>query len=675
MKMEWSILKTNTTNMKFFCSTFLLVLFMTVLFAQPELVPFKKGDKWGYVNKSKEVIIPVGYDVAEPFQQGLAKVAVNGKFGMIRKDGTTFLPIEFDQLLFIMDGLIMVQLHGRQGLLNLEKDTLLEMRYSNISYSASGVSRAPYISVTTLKNKKGYINQRGKIIVPFNYDVFVNHFKNGRRQVRVKINNDQLYGLVDTNANELIPPKFYRIEEFDNGYYAGAYAMGKNQYGQKVRYDYVLIDHAGNEISTRKYEEIKESKEGTFRVKSANKWGFIDSLSNNIFPVKLEEAGNFSEGLAAVKLDGKWLYIDKLGNRPIHEKYDAAAEFRDGFAKVGLKTFVNGNPRPIIKFGLINKKGEEVIPIQYDKLPEYGYNNTGTYFSEEATMIVQLNRKYGMIDSKNKVIIPFEYVSLWKAGNQLYGASKESGQVGIIDQKGNVVVPFVYYQIGGAGHRQTFTNEMILVKKSKIENGVPFETCGFIDKTGKEVVSIQYKEIKSFNKNGHAMTILPHVDNPHRSGLVGLIDKKRNEILPPIYSSIGEVVDGMILIAVKQKDGKKMKYGFATKEGDVTISPQFEHATNFHRGYATVKINGKKGLINKQGEVVIPCQYNSIDYLKTDNLFKISRDNKKGVVGINKQIIIPMEYDKVFEVDNGLFKVETEGKIMGYYDLEGNAYF
>ncbi|QCK13965.1 WG repeat-containing protein [Mangrovivirga cuniculi] len=45
-----------------------LILSVNVSFAQ-NLIPFRKGDKWGYVNKAKKVIIDFKYDNANPFQR------------------------------------------------------------------------------------------------------------------------------------------------------------------------------------------------------------------------------------------------------------------------------------------------------------------------------------------------------------------------------------------------------------------------------------------------------------------------------------------------------------------------------------------------------------------------------------------------------------------------------
>jgi len=46
----------------------------------PALIPYKKGDKWGYCDSSKKILIQPAYDEVGFFSEGLAKVIVGGKF-------------------------------------------------------------------------------------------------------------------------------------------------------------------------------------------------------------------------------------------------------------------------------------------------------------------------------------------------------------------------------------------------------------------------------------------------------------------------------------------------------------------------------------------------------------------------------------------------------------------
>ena len=52
--------------------------------------------------------------------------------------------------------------------------------------------------------------------------------------------------------------------------------------------------------------------------------------------------------------------------------------------------------------------------------------------------------------------------------------------------------------------------------------------------------------------------------------------------------------EGMALIK------KGNKFGYINTKGSVVIEPVYEMATAFQEGFATVKLNGKMGVINKK---------------------------------------------------------------------------
>jgi hypothetical protein len=59
-------------------------LWATCLQAQ-ELIPYRKGDKWGYCTPDKKVVVQPKYDFARLFSEGLAWVKLNGKWGFMDK--------------------------------------------------------------------------------------------------------------------------------------------------------------------------------------------------------------------------------------------------------------------------------------------------------------------------------------------------------------------------------------------------------------------------------------------------------------------------------------------------------------------------------------------------------------------------------------------------------------
>lgn len=79
----------------------ILALFLAItvpVFAQTadmSLIPYRKGDLWGYSNPDKTVIIKPEYEEAHRFYEGFAAVKKGGKFGYINKEGKVVIPFKF----------------------------------------------------------------------------------------------------------------------------------------------------------------------------------------------------------------------------------------------------------------------------------------------------------------------------------------------------------------------------------------------------------------------------------------------------------------------------------------------------------------------------------------------------------------------------------------------------
>ena len=64
----------------------------------PELIPYRKGNKWGYCNREKNILLPVKYDYVERFSGGLAWVLLDGKYGYINMNGRETIPVKYDNV-------------------------------------------------------------------------------------------------------------------------------------------------------------------------------------------------------------------------------------------------------------------------------------------------------------------------------------------------------------------------------------------------------------------------------------------------------------------------------------------------------------------------------------------------------------------------------------------------
>ena len=97
----------------------------------------------------------------------------------------------------------------------------------------------------------------------------------------------------------------------------------------------------------------------------------------------------------------------------------------------------------------------------------------------------------------------------------------------------------------------------------------------------------------------------------------------------------------------------------------------FDEISNFTNGYAIVKIDGRWGVINTNGEFIVQPRYNDVFFLsKEDKTFVIEKDNGKFVVTDTKGHLSE-EFDEIHTVSSTLFPVRIEEE-WGAIDYLGN---
>ena len=156
------------------------------------------------------------------------------------------------------------------------------------------------------------------------------------------------------------------------------------------------------------------------------------------------------------------------------------------------------------KFGVIDLKGQLVIPCIYDEMEPLFIGNTN-YF-----IVAQKNGRYGIIDAQRSVVIPIEYEKITKSHNATtYAEVVKNSKAGLMDLATHkMVIPAVY-------------DEVLVRNKGlvQVKNGL-FTTL--FNLKGEKVFSDWYTQLY-LNDN---LTFI-HVEKNGRKGLVDLTGKQR----------------------------------------------------------------------------------------------------------------------------------------------------
>lgn len=327
-------------------------------------------DKYSLEGLAKVV---VNYDMVSDFHEGFAMVTKGDKYGFIDKMGNEVIPCIYEFMEEadpnFHDGLALVHQGEKHFFINKEGKEAFPYNYD------TGLNFSDGLALVWKDRKCGYIDANGKVVIPLTDKYYGDSFHDGLAAVR---NNDGKYGFINKKGELVIPISF----DFDEGGETTEFHEGLAPICKNEKYGYV--DKSGKELSIDDYSFVLNFSDGMAVVMKNNKYGFIDPRGKEVIPCKYDEANSFSEGFAVVSKDGKYLVIDKKGNEVLTPNYDRVSDFHDGLACVYRN---NGSG---ILSGYIDTNGKEVIPCIYNSFSNFS----------EGLAVVEKDGVYGFVDKK-----------------------------------------------------------------------------------------------------------------------------------------------------------------------------------------------------------------------------------------------------------------------------------
>lgn len=224
----------------------------------------------GLLDEKGKVLFMGDYDRITPTKYGLAIVYKSGMYGLIDFTGKTILPTTYENIKVSDTGMIIAT----------------QIQYTLIDHKGKQLTQYPYIVPLTNDKamfcelsadkglKCGIMDKAGKIIMLPTYSDFkrpYNYTKHSPHQMIWAVNDDNKYGLIDSNTGKAKTPF--------------------------------------------KYDEVDDFYEGIAIVSVDDKYGFIDENGKEVIKPIYDYAYGFDAGLAKVEKDGEWFYIDKTGKR------------------------------------------------------------------------------------------------------------------------------------------------------------------------------------------------------------------------------------------------------------------------------------------------------------------------------------------------------------------------
>ena len=373
--------------------------------------------------------------------------------------------------------------------------------------------------------------------------------------------------------------------------------------------------------------------------------------------------------LLPVRQNGKWGFIDTTGNLIINMNH--GIEDVKFFHRVGIIIFRKG-----AGFGLMNLTGTEVIPPLFDEIRILG----------NELVALQRDTLWGCQSFSGDNVLPIEYerIELFKQNgflsifnNQLWGIADRNGNVlkaptydtidvhqssyfltdtagfkGLIDFDGNEICPPIYGKI------KVESNDIIFctVKDKwgainhKGEQIIPHEWANyqFLSSYFVELYDRDNNLYMHFPASGKSIKggsysrfrILPSDEDKnelqfllaYKDGNAGIIDSAGTVLIEPTFKQI--IQDGNLFIVKNDR-----YWGLLNIKGEELTRPQFDYIYDFNGPIAKIKRGELYGIINKNGEEVIP--------------------------GIYRQIQLGVNMAKVYEINGSvqLYEFDEQGEV------------
>ena len=423
-------------------------------------------------------------------------------------------------------------------------------------------------------------------------------------------------------------------------------------------------------------------------------FGIIYVLNKNKQNYTIEQITNADINYFKLISDGKAGVIDKAGNIVINPEYNTIKipNPKEGiFVCIYDYNAATGE----YKTKVLNSQGQEILS-NYENVNTIEIKEIVSSIPYEKTVLqYQKDGKYGIVDFEGKEITKPIYEEIrnmpYREGELVV---KQNGKYGVININGGKLLDFEYDYITGDNYysrEKEYALDGYIVGINNADGKMQY---GYINSNRDQLLDVAYDKIYRMNNVEDDDNIYLIVEKDGKTQLY----KNNNLLLNTDYQDITYNEDSKLLILQKDDkygvtdlNGKQIlnieydqvqipgNYIIANKGGTTEIfdlsgvkqeNPQYTNiiTTESDKYNITVDVNDKYGVISKDGNTIIPNQYNYIQYLY-DNYFIVGGDSgKSGIVNDKGEEILPINYEVIQKLDNSDIVQSITGNVLELYN-------
>jgi len=405
----------------------------------------------------------------------------------------------------------------------------------------------------------GFIDETGEFVIDPTYETS-GYFMNDITVVK----KDGFFGVIDKNNKEVIP---FIYEDAQQTYTDLISVKKDGKYGCIDLNGKTVVDFISSE-SIIVSNHTPEHKIAIITGEDGKK-GLIDLVTNFSIPTIYTDVNPWydEENTVSLTLGGKYGFVN-LDTQAIIEPFASSYIVFFNNGTYGNLTSITVNN----KSGFINSQGEIVIEPIY---------NFASSFDENGLASIEINNKCGCINTKGELVIDAVYDYPFFFTNGLASVSIDGNPM-IINTEGELVDidPSTFCSKPPMDFSQNLDTPCII---SYYFNDNGAEKAMALSPTGEILFKTTYDDIYPMTNGLYTV---------YNIGLMGCINERGIEILPPEYNQLNYIEDNLFIVA------KGNKYGVIDTMRNELIPLEYDEILNTGGNLILIKLEEKWGYYN-----------------------------------------------------------------------------
>lgn len=631
-----------------------------------------KNGLLGIIDSKNNVLLNFEFDSFDYLNDSLLvveKAGNKGIFSFTRKK-IILAPI-YDDANYIFSntspGLIRVEKDGKYGVADMEGNEIISPLYDDVYCSNN-------MCVMELGTKKTVLSLDKKINIPANADFFsisndyykiiskekigLVNFSSGK-QILAPIYTAIEAAEAEQQISEAEPIK--SSEESEEGDYNKSennpISTKKNiSYFKIKNIGYGIADSTGKIIVPTAYTAIGNIMHGHAPLQINGKWGVMNVKGKMVVPTKYSKCSwidyTGKAGIILLELNGLKGWIDVMTGKIYEPKFKEIFSLFNTDDSYKLIQVSKGEKKAVIEIST----GKLIVPFDNWTNLENKYN----------LLLVEKSSGIGIYTKQGEMLLEPENINIQEFkvcsnySNKVYTdtlllVSKEWLNKGLYSKQGKQILPIVYNEILAPGNEK-----LLLVKKFYDKNSSEVyekDSLQLANKDGSIITTISSGYDASKISNRYYFAFNEGMMIAEQNKQFGFIDSTGKTIVTTQYDDVENFKDGFAFV----KSGDN--WGMINKTGKLIIACKYQYLSTLKNGIIQFKQQDKYGLINNDGKILLAADYDKINLPNDEsvNLFIVTKNEKMGLINSAGNIIAPIEYDEI-NIEHEIVFINKGGK-------------